>query len=538
MINSINWKTLLVTLVILFGLFFLLPNFFLKSQIKNWPSWLPNKQISLGLDLEGGSHLLLEIEIESVLKERLEGLVGDIRNTLRSADPKISYSGLGLNNQQVFVRIRKSEDFDRAKLLISKLSQPLSASSGLMGSSQTDLEIDFDERSGEVSIVLTEEAIDSKRKTAVDQSIEIIRRRIDETGTREPSIQRQGSNRVLVQLPGVDDPDRIKRLLGKTARLTFQLAASDIDPQGRIPAGLAVYTSDDNGKGLQREIVLQKRVMLSGENLLDAQPSFDQQSGGPAVSFRLDASGGRKFGQVTKNNIGRQFAIVLDGKVISAPVIRSAILGGNGIITGGFSVEEANDLAVLLRAGALPAPLSVLEERSVGPGLGADSVYAGKIASLIAFLAVMVFMFLAYGLFGLFANFALIVNLILIGGSLSLLQATLTLPGIAGIVLTIGMAVDANVLIFERIKEEVRSGKTPIASIEAGFSRALTTIIDANVTTLIAAIILFSLGSGPVKGFAVTLALGIASSMFTAIILTRLVVVSWMRGSKPNKILI
>ncbi len=279
---------------------------------------------------------------------------------------------------------------------------------------------------------------------------------------------------------------------------------------------------------------MRREVIISGENLVNASTTFDQQSGGPAVSFRFDASGGRRFGQVTTDNVGRPFAIILDGKVISAPNIRQPILGGSGIISGGFSVQEANDLALLLRAGALPAPLNILEERSVGPGLGADSVAAGELASIIAFLAVMVFMVMAYGMFGAVANVALLVNMILIGGGLSLLQATLTLPGIAGVVLTIGMAVDANVLIFERIREEVRTGKTPIAAIDAGYSRALTTIIDANVTTLIAAVLLFQFGSGPVKGFAVTLAFGIASSMFTAITLTRLIVITWMRWRRPT----
>ncbi|MDC0074965.1 protein translocase subunit SecD, partial [Alphaproteobacteria bacterium] len=317
---------------------------------------------------------------------------------------------------------------------------------------------------------------------------------------------------------------------------TFQLVDNTVKPEGRMPAGLAVFKSDERSNSFISEYVLQKKVLLSGENLLDAQPTFDQQTAAPAVSFRLDASGGKTFGKITKKNIGKQFAIVLDGKVISAPVIRSAILGGSGIITGGFSVEEANDLAVLLRAGALPAPLTVLEERTVGPGLGADSVFAGKIASIIAFVLVMVFMFIAYGLFGIFANFALLLNIVFIGAALSLLQATLTLPGIAGVVLTIGMAVDANVLIFERIREEIRTGKTPIASLEAGYSKALTTIIDANVTTLIAAILLFILGSGPVKGFSVTLAIGIASSMFTSITLTRFIIMYWIRKFKPSKL--
>ena len=538
MVQFARWKTTLVAIVVLVGVFFVLPNFFSSKHVTEWPAWLPNQQINLGLDLEGGSHLLLEIKVETVLRERLDSVVGDVRSALRSAEPRIAYTGLGSDGSEVRVRILDAQEYDRAKILLEKLARPMATANKFLSTAKSDLGIDLDTETGVAKIFLTKEAVAERTRSAVEQSIEIIRRRIDETGTREPSIQRQGSDRVVVQLPGVDDPDRIKRLLGKTARLTFQLVNAEVSPTGRIPAGHAVFEADEQAAGFQPEYVLQKKVMISGENLLDAQPTFDQQSGGPAVSFRLDTSGGRKFGQVTTNNIGRQFAIVLDGKVISAPVIRSAILGGNGIITGGFSVEEANDLAVLLRAGALPAPLNVLEERSVGPGLGADSVAAGKVASVIAFVVVMTFMVLAYGFFGLIANAALLVNMVLIGGSLSMLQATLTLPGIAGIVLTIGMAVDANVLIFERIREEVRNGKTPIAAIDNGYSRALGTIIDANVTTLIAAVLLFTLGSGPVKGFAVTLALGIASSMFTAITLTRLIIITWLRRKRPHALTI
>jgi preprotein translocase subunit SecD len=368
-----------------------------------------------------------------------------------------------------------------------------------------------------------------RRQSVVEQSIEIIRRRIDETGTREPTIQRQGEDRILVQLPGVKDPERIKKLLGKTAKLTFHL----VDPttpladafQGRVPPGSVLLPAAE-GEGISHYVV-RKRVRVSGERLIDAQPTFDQ--GRPVVSFRFDTLGGKKFGDTTRDNVGKQLAIILDGAVISAPSIREPILGGSGIITGRFTVKEVQDLALLLRAGALPAPLTILEERTVGPSLGADSI-----ASLLGLVLVVAAMALVYTVFGIMADIALFINLVLIAGVLSLFQATLTLPGIAGIVLTIGMAVDANVLIFERIREEVRAGRTPISAIEAGYRRALTTIIDSNVTTLIAALLLLIFGSGPVKGFGVTLSIGIATSMFTAIMVTRYMVVTWLRQRRPS----
>ena len=529
-----RWKFSLSLFIILIGLFFLYPNFISKNLLTTFPNWLPQKQINLGLDLQGGSYLLLEIDVNSIINEKLDSLVSEIRTKFRAPNNRISYTDLGSENNNVSVRIIKKENYDKAIEIISELSQPIQTTNSFLSSGKKDLKIDIEKLSGLITISLTDEAITQKRRSAVDQSIEIIRRRVDETGTREPSIQRQGDDRVLVKLPGLDDPERIKKLLGKTARLTFQLVVNDINIDGRIPPGMAIYKADDSNKSFADKYVLQKRVMLSGENLLNANPTIDQQTGKPAVAFRLNASGSKRFGDITTEKVGYQFAIVLDGKVISAPVIRQPITGGNGIITGSFSVDEANDLAVLLRAGALPAPLTILEERTVGPGLGADSVAAGKIACIVAFLAIIVFMVLSYGIFGLVANLSLIVNLILIGGVLSLLQATLTLPGIAGIVLTIGMAVDANVLIFERIREEITNGKSPIAAVNNGYSKAIATIIDANLTTLIAAVLLFSFGSGPVKGFSVTLGLGIISSMFTAITLSKLIIFLWLRKSKPK----
>ncbi|MCS5605433.1 MAG: protein translocase subunit SecD, partial [Alphaproteobacteria bacterium] len=384
----------------------------------------------------------------------------------------------------------------------------------------------------------TEEAIRERRRSAIEQSIEIVRRRIDELGTREPTIQRQGQDRILVQVPGLQDPERLKSILGKTAKMVFRLVDLTTSPAeilagGRTPPGSELLESDErNPDGTPMDMyVVRKRVMVSGDTLVDSAATF--QDNMPVVSFRFDSVGAKRFGDATKKNVGKPFAIVLDKRVISAPVIREAIMGGTGIISGNFTVQEVQDLALLLRAGALPAPLKILEERTVGPSLGADSVAAGKIACVIAFIAVMVFMVLSYGLFGLAADIALLINLFLILGTLSILQATLTLPGIAGIVLTIGMAVDANVLVFERIREEIRTGKTPFAAMEAGYQRALGTILDANITTLIAAVILFAMGSGPIKGFAVTLGIGILTSVFTAVVVTRMMLVFWLRRTRP-----
>jgi preprotein translocase subunit SecD len=382
----------------------------------------------------------------------------------------------------------------------------------------------------------SETGLAALRTQTVEQAIEIIRRRLDPDGTKEPVIQRQGADRVLVQLPGVDDPERVKSLLGQTARLTFQLvdlrsSAAEAKAAGRAPQGTQLLEAAD---GSGEQYLVERRVMVSGDMLENASPSFDQNNR-PAVAFTLNAVGAKKFAQVTGANIGRPFAIVLDGKVVSAPVIQSQIFA-NGQITGNFTIQESNDLALVLRAGALPAPLIVLEERSVGPGLGADSIAAGTLAAIVGLILVMAYMIASYGLFGVFATVALAVNIILLLAALSAIQATLTLPGIAGIVLTVGMAVDANVLIFERIREEFRRGRRIQAAIEAGYSRAISTIIDSNLTTLVAALFLYVFGSGPVRGFSVTLALGIITSMFTAILVTRLIVVLWHNASRPKSL--
>ena len=524
MIDFPPWKKFLVVLVCVLGFAYAAPNVVPSSYTEKMPSWLPNQGVSLGLDLRGGSHLLLEVEVQAVIDEYLDSLIDGARTELRKE--RIRYLGLGKQNGTVSVRIPDAADRDKALSLLKDID--------------SDAEATLD---GErVVLSLGEQSLKERTTSAVQQSIEIIRRRIDETGVREPTIQRQGDDRIIVQLPGIDDPERVKRLIGKTARLTFQMV--DVEnsiqdaQQGRVPPGSVLLPMMDNasGSGGPEQLLVKKRVDVHGENLTDSQPSFDSRTNEPVVTFRFDNLGARRFGDVTTKNVNRPFAIVLDGQVISAPTIREPILGGSGQISGSFSVQEANDLALLLRAGALPAPLTILEERTVGPGLGADSIAAGETASFVGLILVVIFMAIAYGRFGLYADVALLVNIVLILAALSVLQASLTLPGIAGIVLTIGMAVDANVLIFERIREEMRAGRTPISAIDAGYGRALTTIIDSNITTLIAAVLLYAFGSGPVRGFAVTLAIGIVSSMFTAIMLTRLFVVSWLRRTKPSEL--
>jgi preprotein translocase subunit SecD len=519
MLNFAKWKISVILAVCILGLLYASPNMLNSSTAEGLPDWMPKKQISLGLDLQGGSHLLLEVETKVVLKERLEASIDAIRDTLRK--DKIGYRDLKIDGERVVVTIRDANQVDAARQLIRVLDNGAETESN---------------DNGEISVTLTEQARRERITSAVEQSIEIVRRRIDETGVREPNIQRQGEERILVQLPGVDDPERIKRLLGKTAKMSFHLVQQSYynreDAPKRAPAGTVLVPSLDekDSTGQPVQLLLRKRIVVSGENLVDSQPTFEQNR--PVVSFRFDSLGAKKFGKASTENVNRQIAIVLDNKVISAPRINEPILGGNGIISGRFTTQEAKDLALLLRAGALPAPLTILEERTVGPGLGADSIAAGKIASIIGMIGVIVFMIVTYSLFGVLADIALCVNIILIIAALSVLQATLTLPGIAGIVLTIGMAVDANVLVFERIREEMRLGRGPISAIDAGYKRAITTIIDANVTTLIAAVLLFEFGSGPIRGFAVTLAIGILSSLFTATMLTRLMVAGWLRNRR------
>ncbi len=520
MVHFSNWKIAVVLALVVLGFVFAAPNLIDKQTSENLPDWLPHQQVNLGLDLQGGSHLLLEVQTDVVIGEQLEALIDGVRAALRKE--RIRYSGLGVSGLGVMVTVRDSAEMARAIELLQDVEEG----------------IEVVPQGNRIRLQLSDEVITERRTAAVAQSIEIVRRRIDETGTKEPTIQRQGEDRILLQLPGVEDPERVKRLLGRTAKMTFHLMCESSAPSpNAVPPGcMRAADADATNPNAQGSYLLRRRVAVSGDRLVDSQASFDQRTNEPVVTFRFDTLGAKRFGDVTRDNVGRPFAIVLDGKVISAPVIREPILGGSGQISGNFSVDDANDLALLLRAGALPAPLTILEERTVGPGLGADSIAAGKIASIVGLVAVIVFMVITYGLFGIMADVALAVNIVLILALLSLFQATLTLPGIAGIVLTIGMAVDANVLIFERIREEIRAGRTPISAIDSGYSRAITTIIDANLTTLIASLILFYFGSGPVRGFAVTLSIGIVTSMFTAIMLTRLMVVTWLRRRRPAEL--
>lgn len=511
-----RWKIIAILAVCIIGILFAAPNLVSREQADKLPDWM--QPVTLGLDLQGGSHLLLEVDVGAVTRDQLASLIESVRTNLRKE--KIRYADLGVTGDAVALRLLDRSDFDRARQALRTIEPQ-----------QTLLDIRDD---GATTLRYTEQAESARRNSAVDQSIEIIRRRVDELGTREPTIQRQGASRILVQLPGVNDPDRIKQLLGKTAKLTFHLvddslSAADV-AAGHVPPGTVLLPSQD-AVGPQK-VAVRRRIELGGDSLTDAQPTF--QNGRPVVSFNFDAAGARKFGEITRDNTGKQLAIVLDEKVISAPVINEPILGGSGIISGNFTVQSANDLALLLRAGALPAPLTVLEERTVGPDLGADSIRAGAIASLIGLAMVVVFMIGFYGLLGIFANIALILNLLLLIACLSIMHATLTLPGIAGIVLTMGMAVDANVLIYERMREEARNGRSVISAVQAGFDRAFVTILDANLTTLLAAGLLFFFGTGPVRGFAVTLTIGLITSMFTAILVTRYMIAIWLRRARPK----
>jgi preprotein translocase subunit SecD len=487
------------------------------------PRWLvPHQAIVLGLDLQGGSHVLLEVDTSALIKGEVNQLRDDVRRVLR--DQRISLSG-GIGVQARGVSVRVPEQADREKLLpeLRKLVQPIGGVLGQGAGNNIDI---TEQPDGLVQINVTEAGVNERVRKAIDQAIEVLRRRVDALGTTEPNIQRQGVDRILVQVPGLQDPRRLKEILGTTAQLEFRLVAEP----GAAPGDVEMLPNQEGGG----ELPIEKRVIVQGQDLVDAQPSFDSRTNEPIVNFRFNVRGGQRFGQVTTEAVGRPLAIVLDRKVISAPRIQTPITGGSGQISGRFSVEQANNLAILLRAGALPAPLTIVEERTVGPGLGADSIQAGKLASYVASALVVAFMFVTYGMFGLFANIALVVHVLLIFALMSLLGATLTLPGIAGIVLTIGTAVDSNVLIYERIREEHRLGRSMVSSLEAGFQRAFATIIDSNVTMFIAAAILFMLGSGPVKGFAITMILGIITTVVTAVTMTRMMIALWYRWAKPQ----
>jgi SecD/SecF fusion protein len=528
-----KWKIASVLAMSLVAILLIVPSFLEKETrdniAKNLPRWVPFQAITLGLDLQGGAHILLEVDQADVIRAQVENLRDDVRRILREERIRIT-GGIGGAGRQVQVRIPDAGERQKAIVRLRQQAQPGGVNALGMAAPPT-----FDVREsgdGLVQLLLTDSGILDRVRRAVDQTIEVIRRRVDALGTTEPNIQRQGADRVLVQVPGLQDTNRLKELLGTTAKLEFRLVA---DP-GYNPGDVDMLNELDQAGQVTATFPVERRVMVQGEDLTDAQPGFDQRSGEPVVNFRFNLRGGQRFGEVTSANVGKPFAIVLDGKVISAPRILGPITGGSGQISGRFTVQQANDLAVLLRAGALPAKLTIVEERTVGPGLGQDSIEAGKVSTYIAAVLVVTYMLTTYGIFGVFANIALAIHIIMVVAGLVLLNATLTLPGIAGIVLTIGMAVDSNVLIYERIREESKLGRTIISSLESGFNRAFSTIIDAQSTTFVVAIILYFLGTGPVRGFAVTLGLGIITTVITAVTMTRMMIALWYRWKRPTSI--
>src|SRR6056297_1076297 len=547
------WKRAVIWALVALGLLLALPNaFYSRVETHNdavkaieagsptpqlvedaglWPDFLPSGLVNLGLDLRGGAHLLAEVQVADVYQSRIESMWPEVRDLLREERDRVGPIRLQPSDSpELRVRlVERPDEIEYAAGLVRGLARPVTS---LTGAGASDIEVTTE--GDEIVVRLSEAEQRATDDRTVRQALEIVRRRIDEVGTREPTIQRQGSDRILIQVPGIGSAAELKEIIGTTAQLTFQPVVSRTQNEDDTPgAGNEILPSMDQEGTFY---VVESAPVVTGEELTDAQPDFDQ-NGRPAVSFRFNPAGARKFGDYTAENIGNPFAIVLDGEVISAPVIQSHIPGGSGIITGNFTVEDSTSLAVLLRAGALPAGLEFLEERTIGPELGADSIEAGQIACIVAFVMVLVFMFMAYGTFGIFANIALIINVGLIFGLLSLIGATLTLPGIAGIVLTIGMAVDANVLVFERIREEMKSAKGPARAIELGYEKALSAITDANITTFITAVILYAMGSGPVRGFAITLGLGIITSVFTAIFVTRLIVIIWFERKRPKLVL-
>ena len=527
MIAPSRWKTIAVLAALIFGVLFTVPNVLPQSVRDSMPGFLPKQTLNLGLDLQGGSSLLLSVDTKALHTEKVTNLIEDVRTLLRTE--KIDFSDLGQVDGAVSVRITDPARVNEAtNLLRNRVGAPTPNGGGR----DVTIGTAADQR---LKMTFSDQAMKAEAGRAVDQSIEIIRRRIDALGTKEPAIQRQGIDRIMVQAPGESDPERLKNIIGKTAKLTFQMVDDTVDPnevaQGRVPPGSVVLESQDGPP-----LLVKKRALVSGDMLTDASQGFDQQSGQAIVQFRFNGVGSKRFGEATSHNLGKRFAIVLDNKIISAPVIQSAILGGSGQISGNFTPESANDLAVLLRAGALPAPLNIEQQSTVGAELGADAIKAGTVSLAIGAAAIIVFIILAYGLFGVFAAFALIVNVLLIFGAMSLTQATLTFPGIAGLILTLAVDVDANVLIYERVRDEAHAGRTPISALDHGYQRALVSILDANITSAISAVIMLMFGAGPVRGFAWTLLIGVCTSVFTAVVITQLLIGWWYRAAKPKSL--
>ncbi|MGL4636897.1 MAG: protein translocase subunit SecD [Beijerinckiaceae bacterium] len=524
-------KTAAILISCFLGCYLTLPTLLGADGIKKvnqyLPTWIvPQKAITLGLDLQGGSHVVMEVDVADLTRAQVRQVQDDVRRVLRENRVAVS-GGVGIQNRAVQVRIPEAADREKALPKLRELSQPIT--NAIVGQTGNNTITVQELPDGVVRLEITEAGLRDKIGRAVGQSIEVIRRRIDGTGTTEPQIQRQGLDRVLIQVPGLQDPQRLKVLLGSTAKLEFRLVADT----GYNPAEVEELKDKENPG---RTIPVERRIMVQGEDLISAEPGFDSRNGEPVVNFRFNVKAAQVFGRVTTDNVGKPFAIVLDNEVISAPRIISPITGGSGQISGRFTIQAANDLSTLLRAGALPAKMTIVEERTVGAGLGQDSIEAAKLASWVALVLIVAFTLATYGFLGIIALTAVAVNVGLIFGFMSLIGTTLTLPGIAGIVLTVGMAIDSNVLIYERIREESRMGRSVVSSLDAGFTRALATIVDANLTTLIAGAVLFFLGSGPVKGFAVTLSVGIVTTVFTAFTLTRLMVATWYRYAKPKSV--
>lgn len=545
------WKRVLIWLAIVVGLILAAPNLFYErvenhndaldhiakaggtatpeqqAAVDGWPSWAPSALVNLGLDLRGGAHLLAEVKLADVYKQRMDSFWPEARDALKSIRETTGpVRRKPAPDGTLRIGITNPEGAQAALTAIQGLTSNVVS---LTGAGQKDMNVTLD--GSDIVVTLSDAEKTATDTRTMQQSLEIIRRRVDAAGTREPSIQRQGADRILIEVPGIGSAEELKNIIGTTAKLTFNTVVSFSSDKNAAPGlgNLLLPSADAPGT----YVVVEEAPVVSGDDLVDAQPSFDQ-NGRPAVSFRFNTSGARKFGEYTGAHVGQPFAIVLDRQVISAPTIQSAITGGSGIITGNFTVEGSTNLAVLLRAGALPAEMSFLEERTVGPELGQDSIDAGKVAAVVGMVAVGIFMLASYGLFGLFANIALVLNMGMIFGILSLIGGTLTLPGIAGLVLTIGTAVDANVLVYERIREELRHAKTAARAIEIGYERAMSAIVDANITTLITAAVLFFFGAGPVRGFAVALAIGIVTSVFTALYVTRLIIQIWFNWRKPK----
>jgi preprotein translocase subunit SecD len=519
MVQIALWKRILIIGAVVLSILFAAPNFIPKDQqakiLGSLPAWMPTQTVNLGLDLQGGSHILLQVDLGSVIKQRSDDLVASLRPNLREA--KIGYKRLAeIPSGGVRVTLRDTKDAEAVRKAIATLDNTLTVSSP---------------NADTVEAIFSEVGTKQIKDDVINQSLEIVRRRIDETGTNEPIINRQGDDRIVVQLPGLDDPDRVKQLLGRTAKLSFHMVNMDVASSNIRGGGgdLILPMTEQPGQTL----AVERRPALTGDMLVAASYAQDQ-NGQPAVSFRFNPVGTKKFCEISRENVNKLFAIVLDGQIISAPSFREPICGGSGIISGSFTLKEANDLAILLRAGALPAPLNIIEERTVGPSLGADSIESGKEAALLGLALVFILMIAGYGLFGVFACIGMLVNLAICFACLSIMQATLTMPGIAGLVLTVCMSVDANVLIFERIREELREGRSAISAIDNGFRIAFGTILDSNLTALFASLILFSFGTGPIKGFAVTTAIGVVASFFTAISVVRLMVVYWIGKRRPT----